>query len=112
MNVNSRRTARISQYESQQHSAGMPATTAELTTRTLTTSLVDSGRNNRNITDINSRRETLNSRDANNSRDTNYCISINREANSNRDATNSGCQQLMSFCRKSAKKPIRTAKNL
>jgi hypothetical protein len=44
---------------------------------------VDSGRNNRSITDINSRTETLNSRDANNIRDT------NREANTNRDATNS-----------------------
>jgi hypothetical protein len=36
---------------------------------------VDSGRNNRSITDINSRTETLNSKDANNSRDTNHCIS-------------------------------------
>ncbi len=37
MNVNSRMAARIRQYESQQHSAGTPATTAELTTRTLAT---------------------------------------------------------------------------
>jgi hypothetical protein len=64
---------------------------------------MDSGRNNRSITDINSRRETLNSRDANNSRDTNNCISTNREANSNRNAMNNGCKPLMSFCRKSAK---------
>jgi C4-type Zn-finger protein len=37
MNVNSRRTARIRQYESQQHSVEMPATAAELTTLTLAT---------------------------------------------------------------------------
>jgi hypothetical protein len=37
MNVNSRRTARIRQYESQQHSVGTTATAAELTTITLAT---------------------------------------------------------------------------
>jgi hypothetical protein len=37
MNVNSRRTTRIRQYESKQHSAGTPATAAELKTGILAT---------------------------------------------------------------------------
>jgi hypothetical protein len=54
---------------------GKPATAAELTTRTLS----NSSRDNRNIADVNSRRETRKSKDARNRR--NNSNGISRDAN-------------------------------
>jgi hypothetical protein len=92
-----RRTGqRHSREASYVNAAGTPAASGTVATAGTTTinyyirySRVDSSRYTyRNITDVNSRNETRNSKDGSNSRDANNSTSIRRGANSCRDARN------------------------
>ncbi len=77
MDVISSGTARIDSREASNIQQGHQQQQQELTTRTLSNSC----RNNRNITDVNSKRETSNSKDARNIR-ANNSNSISRDTNS------------------------------